>query len=566
MQKTLTFARPTLHLISLGCTKNLVDSEVMLGELAHCEMIDAPSEADIIIINTCGFIQSAKQESISTILRAAQTRKEGAMLVVSGCLSERYAKELEEQMPEIDIIIGVRDYDKINTLLKEKGFYTPRFRAMDSAKMGAVGAANAVNAVSAGGALGILGTRGAAKMPNIASAAGVAGAVGKKSGADFGEMDSSKADSTPNKTLESAFALDSAPESKRTPNQNATQATQATQTPSATQATQQNHAIMSSHDKVFLADETSKRIISNSSIHAYIKLSEGCNQRCSFCSIPSFKGKLQSRPIDSVLKEVENLAKRRFKDFSFIAQDSSSYLLDFGVKDGLVALIKALDSQGIAQNARIHYLYPTTTSAKLIETMIHSRIVQNYFDVPIQHIADSMLTRMRRGMGEKELRDMLTLMRQAPDAFLRSTIIIGHPGESEEEFGALYDFVQEGVFDRLNIFAFSSEEGTSAHKMAQKIPAKTTNKRISALNKLLKAQDKARYNALKGQKLEVIVEGRSSVSEYLYSARDRRWGLEIDGEILINDSEVENLAAGFYEAEICEYKNRMLFGKILRTL
>ncbi|OBV28601.1 hypothetical protein BKN38_07020 [Helicobacter sp. CLO-3] len=545
MQNTLTFARPTLHLISLGCTKNLVDSEVMLGELAHCEMIDAPSEADIIIINTCGFIQSAKQESISTILRAAQTRKEGAMLVVSGCLSERYAKELEEQMPEIDIIIGVRDYDKINTLLKEKGFYTPRFRAVDSAKM------------SAGGALG------APKMPNIA------GVAGKKSGADFGEVDSSKADSNKIDYGKADSApdkiSDSTPESKHAPNQNTTRATQAiqsAQTPSAAQ----HHAIMSSHDKVFLADETSKRIISNSSIHAYIKLSEGCNQRCSFCSIPSFKGKLQSRPIDSVLKEVENLAKRGFRDFSFIAQDSSSYLLDFGVKDGLVALIKALDSQGAAQNARIHYLYPTTTSAKLIETIIHSRIVQNYFDVPIQHIADSMLARMRRGMGEKELRDMLTLMRQAPDAFLRSTIIVGHPGESEEEFGALYDFVQEGVFDRLNIFAFSSEEGTSAHKMAQKIPAKTANKRISALNKLLKAQDKARYNALKGQKLEVIVEGRSSVSEYLYSARDRRWGLEIDGEILINDSEVENLAAGFYEAEICEYKNRMLFGKILRAL
>lgn len=472
--------RPRLHLISLGCTKNLVDSEVMLGRLSACEISDEITQADVIIINTCGFIHAAKQESIQTILEAANARKKGALLVVSGCLSERYAKELEQEIPEIDLIIGVRDYAKIDVLLEQKGFALPRFFAAPSAP----------------------------PSPKLAP-------------------------------LESK--------------------------------------ILSSSDKVFLADEKHKRVIANSRLHAYIKLAEGCNQHCSFCAIPSFKGKLQSRSIESILQEVENLSKEGFIDFSLIAQDSSSYLRDQGQTDGLIQLIKALDSQNLAKNARIHYLYPTTTTPALIEAMIDSPIVQNYFDMPIQHIADPMLKRMRRNHTAEQVLELLTLMKSAPNAFLRSTFIIGHPGESESEFEQLREFLAQGVFDRVNLFAFSSEEGTLAHTMSGAVPAKIANARLTILQKLLVKQAKERAKALQGARVQAFIESKSAISEYFYSARDRRWGLEIDGEILVNEIALESgldsssvdsgvLAPGLYEVQITQTKDTMLLGSVVRDL
>lgn len=491
----------------------------MLGRLSELTLSDDVGEADVIIVNTCGFIHSAKQESIGEILRVAEEKKEGAILVVSGCLSERYAKELESDMPEIDIIIGVRDYDKIDSLLAKKGFF------------GAV-----------------------PRLPNPPTLANHTNATNSTSHAKSANPSSTKSTSSTQNQLS---------QTPSQPLQKSTIKSNASQLPTNRQNLGKN---LASQDEVFLSDEHSKRVISNSAIHAYIKLSEGCNQSCSFCSIPSFKGRLRSRSIASVLAEVENLAQKGYKDFSFIAQDSSSYLLDFGVRDGLVALIKALDSSGAAKSSRIHYLYPTTTSYKLIEAIASSPSVQNYFDMPIQHIDDKMLKLMKRGAGEKKLREMLNLMRSLPNAFLRSTIIIGHPCEGEEEFGKLADFLGEGIFDRLNLFAFSSEEGTLAHTMSPKVPTKVVNARLNKLNKILKSQDKIRYRALKGVQIPVIVEGRASISEHFYSARDIRWGLEIDGEILINDSEVEDISVGYYEAKITEYKNGLLFGKILSKL
>ena len=302
----------SLHLVSLGCTKNLVDSEVMLGALKDYEVTDRLESADVIIVNTCGFIQSAKEESIGVILDAASRRKKDALIVASGCLTQRYAKELQEMIPEIDIITGVGDYDRIDEMIRQKK--------------------------------GLL--------------------------------------------------------SKST----------------------------------FLISEEKDRIITGSNLHAYIKISEGCNQTCSFCAIPSFKGKLFSRTLDSVLKEVENLCQKGYQDFTFIAQDSSSYLRDKGMADGLIKLIEAIDKQGLARSARILYLYPSTTTKELIDAIARSKIFANYFDMPIQHIAESMLKRMKRGVSANRHKELLELMRTVPDSFVRSTVIVGHPGESEEEF------------------------------------------------------------------------------------------------------------------------------------
>lgn len=436
-----------LHLISLGCTKNLVDSEVMLGALSEYENTPELGEADVVIINTCGFIEAAKQESVQTILNAIESKKEGAILVASGCLSERYAKELKEEIPEIDIITGVRDYDKINTMIESR------------------------------------------KKGNLIS-----------------------------------------PSSR----------------------------------EVFLANENHKRTISGSSIHAYIKISEGCNQKCSFCAIPSFKGKLHSRTLQSSLKEVQNLVKQGFRDFSFIAQDSSSYLRDLGVKDGLVQLIKGIDklaSEGLEiRSARILYLYPSTTSKALIQAIGDSPIFQNYFDMPLQHISKKVLKTMQRS---GEFLKLLEAMRKIPNSFVRTSFIIGHPNEGEEEFAELCEFIQKYRFDRMNLFGFSCEEGTKSASLEQ-IPQKVMNARLKKIDSIFSKQYKADLKALVGKEIVAILEGKSAESEYFYSARDIRFAPEIDGEILINDSKIEgDLKAGYYRVKITEVAGENVLGCVL---
>ena len=408
-----------LHLISLGCTKNLVDSEVMLGRLSTYENTQDVSEADVVIVNTCGFIEAAKQESIQTLLNALEVKKDGAILVASGCLSERYAKELKQEIPEIDIITGVGDYDKIDAMIEER-----------------------------------------------------------KNG----------------------------------------------------------QKVCQSQNGVFLADETTKRVISGSKIHAYIKLSEGCNQKCSFCAIPSFKGKLHSRTLESTLKEVQNLVKQGFRDFSFISQDSSSYMRDLGVKDGLVELIKGIDTlveNGLElRSARILYLYPSTTSKELIQAICDSKVFVNYFDMPLQHTSSSVLKAMGRS---HHFKDLLKAMRATPNSFVRTSFIIGHPGESEQDFKELCAFIKEFPFDRMNLFAFSKEEGTKSATMEQ-IPQKIVNARLKAINAIFTKQYQVDLKALKDKEIIAIIEGKSEESEYFYSARDVRFAPNIDGEILINDS------------------------------
>lgn len=440
--------RKSLHLISLGCTKNLVDSEVMLGRLQSYTLTQELENADVIIINTCGFIESAKQESIQTILYALNSRKKGAVLVVSGCLSERYAKELKEEIPEIDIITGVGDYDKIDVMVRE-------LKSMQS-------------------------------------------------------------------------------------------------------------------NQVFLANETHERSIIGSNFHAYIKLSEGCNQSCSFCAIPSFKGKLHSRSLESTTKELLHLYEKGFRDFSFIAQDSSSYMRDLGQKDGLIQLIKRIDSLKLPISCRILYLYPTTTSLELIATLGNSASFLPYFDMPIQHISDSMLKIMRRGANRAKHIEILKAMREIEGSFVRTSFVIGHPGEGEAEFEELCAFVEDFTFDRANLFAYSPQLGTRAYEMSNRVSAKTTNARLNRLNAIIKAQVKHHNKVLVGKECVAICEGKSEISEYFYKARLKLWGKDIDGEILLNDSEICDesgqmlpLNEGYYRMQITEYKQNFLFGKVL---
>ncbi|MFK2823236.1 30S ribosomal protein S12 methylthiotransferase RimO [Arcobacter sp. YIC-80] len=406
----------SLHLVSLGCTKNLVDSEVMLGKLKDYTLTNDSSNADVIIVNTCGFIDSAKEESINTILNLHDERKEESVLVMAGCLSERYKEELQKELPEIDVFTGVGDYDRIDELVNAK---------------------------------------------------------------------------------RSNFTND-----------------------------------------VFLASETNDRVITGSNYHAYVKLSEGCNQACSFCAIPSFKGKLHSRTLESLIKEVKSLVSQGFVDFSFVSQDSSSFLRDLGHKDGLEQLVEAVEKVEGIKTARILYLYPSTTTLSLIDKIADSKVFVNYFDMPLQHITPSMLKIMKRGKGVEKLIELMDQMKSKPNSFVRTTFIAGHPGETQEDFEALAKYVEEYKFDRANVFSYSDEEGTTASKSDAKVAQEIIDERADILGEII---DKTTQESLEkevGKTFEVYVDGESDEHEYLLSARKTIWAPDIDGEIYINDNEL----------------------------
>lgn len=431
----------TLHLVSLGCTKNLVDSEVMLGRLSEYKLVDTPESADVIIVNTCGFIDAAKEESINTILSLHEARKKESLLVMSGCLSQRYKSDLQTELKEVDIFTGVGDYDKIDKLIELK---------------------------------------------------------------------------------KSTYS-----------------------------------------DEIFLSDETHERVITGSNYHAYIKIAEGCNQACSFCAIPHFKGKLHSRTPSSIVKEIQSLVKKGFWDFSFISQDSSSYGRDIGLKDGLVDLIKEVEKIDGVQSARILYLYPSTTTFDLIDTIADSKVFQTYYDMPIQHINDEMLKTMKRGFGESKTKALLEYMKSKDGAFIRTTFIAGHPGESEESFNELCEFVKSFGFDRANVFSYSNEEETTAYEM-QQLPKKVIDKRAKILGDIVEETTLKSLETMVNKIVDIVIDGVSYEHEYLLSARPLAWAVEVDGEILVNDkNDIEVEFGKVYKAKITELAGNQLLAKII---
>ena len=432
---------PKLHLISLGCNKNLVDSEIMLGRLQNYDITDDISDADVIIVNTCGFIKSAKEESIQTILEMHEARKNGSLLVVTGCLMQRYKDELMKELPEVDLFTGVADYDKIDEIiLKKQNLFSPQ--------------------------------------------------------------------------------------------------------------------------TYLQANE--ERVITGSNYHAYIKISEGCNQKCSFCAIPTFKGKLKSRSLENIVNEVKNLVKKGYYDFSFLSQDSSSYMRDHGISDGLINLIDEIEKIKGVRSARILYLYPSTTSKELVLRIIASPIFHNYFDMPIQHISENMLKIMKRGSGAKKIKELLNLMRNAKNSFLRTGVIVGHPGESEEDFEELCEFLEEFKFDRISAFAYSKEEDTASFEMEQ-IPAKIISKRLSKIEKITKKAINESLQKELGKQIYASLEGISSEGEMFYAAKKDIWDKDIDGEILINESDVKELEIGsLYLCEVSDVVDQKLVATIVK--
>ncbi len=433
-----------LYLVSLGCTKNLIDSEVMLGRLKDYTVIDDSAEADLIIVNTCGFIQSAKEESLNTIFELDKTRKESSVLVMAGCLSERYKEDLQEGLKnEVDIFTGVGDYDIIDKLVDEK-----------------------INKFS---------------------------------------------------------------------------------------------------NKVFLATEKNIRVVTGSSYHSYIKLSEGCNQQCSFCAIPSFKGKLNSRTLESIKEEVVSLVSQGFYDFSFVSQDSSSYLRDHDINDGLEQLIDTIETIDGVKSARILYLYPSTTTMNLIKKISDSKLFHTYYDIPLQHITQNILMIMKRGKGATKIKELMSYMKEVPNNFVRSTFIVGHPGETVEDFNTLCEYIKEYKFDRVNVFSYSDEDGTGSYSFENKVPQDIIDHRAEVLGNIVEDITTQKLKDDIGKEFDIVIDGQSSEHEYLLSARKLLWAPEVDGEIYIHDKTIDKeLQFGkIYKAKVTELSGNILLATVI---
>jgi ribosomal protein S12 methylthiotransferase len=484
-----TSARPRVGFVSLGCPKNLVDSEVMMGLLdrAGAELTSNPESADILVVNTCSFIDSAKQESVDTILEMAQHKTTGRArkLIVAGCLVERYRDEIRKNIPEVDAVIGTGELEEI---------------------LNAAGLAPSQPAPFAPQLFNILT---ATATPRHAPA----DAAASRAEGDLREQ-------------QGRFARDA----------------------------WDGAAPML---PTYLYDETTPRLLATGKTSAYLKIAEGCDHPCSFCVIPNLRGKFRSRRFESVIAEAEQLVVRGVREITLIGQDTTCYGEDFGLKDGLAALLDRLAQIDGLTWLRFLYAYPNKITGRLLDTIAkHERIVK-YLDVPLQHAAAPVLKRMRRGAHADIFLNTLEKVRAAvPGIALRTSFIVGFPGETAEDHAELMDFVRAAKFDWMGAFAYSDEEGSQSIALdsSLKVPKRTIEARRRSLMKVQQSISRGRKEQWVGQTMNILVEGESDETPLLWEGRSQFHAPEIDGKVYINDfGPHETLVPGtFYRAEITE--------------
>jgi len=443
--------------VSLGCSKNLVDSEVMLGHLDRCgcSFVQDPSEAEVVVVNTCSFIGPAREESVQAILEAAELKKTHGVkrVVVAGCMVQRYASELKASLPEIDGFVGL---DELERIVEKAGLGTPLPGALP-----------------------------------IYPAAGAAPARSR-----------------------------------------------------------------------WLYDDTTPRRRSTPPWTAFVKIAEGCDHTCSFCAIPSFRGTFRSRRPSSVLNEARALAASGVREVNLIAQDSSHFGRDLGLRDGLADLLCSLDEIEDLRWIRLHYLYPNTVTDALIETMARLPRVVKYVDMPLQHAHPDTLRRMRRGGSSESHLELLSRFRAAmPQAAVRTTLITGFPGETDAEFAHLLDFVAEARFDHLGVFPYSHEEGTPAEGDADDVPEALKQERRAALLSRQQAIVAERNARFVGRRVELLIEGAHEDTDDLLVGRMSTQALEVDGQVLVNDGAAR--PGEFVLAEITEVAGYDLVGRVV---
>ena len=443
--------------VSLGCPKNLVDSEVMMGQLikAGYEITNNPDEADTVVVNTCGFIESAKAESIEAILEATNAKANGKAqrVIVAGCLVERYRDDLMKELPDVDAFIGTNEVGRILEAADE----TKNFKELPLMTIG-------------------------------------------------------------NKTATYLYDFD-------TPRHRATD-----------------------------------------SFTAFIKIAEGCDRPCAFCSIPQMRGSFRSRRFGSILKEAEDLAKQGVKEVVLIAQDSSRFGEDLGEVDALAKLIRALGEIKDLEWIRVMYAYPTHISDAFLAAIAETPKAVKYLDMPLQHGSRNVLKLMKRGGTRESLEKLIRRVRaQVPGITIRTTFITGFPGETEEDFEELMTFVRNCEFDNVGVFTYSDEEGTPAFDLPNKVDTKTMKRRRATLMKEQAKISKRKNKEKIGKTFKVIFEGYSQESDLLFQGRLEGQAQEIDGYILINDmpENLEPKIGEFYNVRITQAHDYDLIGEII---
>ncbi len=443
---TTTPASQRIYFVSLGCPKNQVDTELMLGQVnaAGHSLVDSPDDADVIVVNTCAFIDAAKEESVDTILEMAEYKKQGkaktgaSKLVVTGCLAQRYSADLAKDIPEIDHILGSADFQSLSKAL----------------------------------ALG------------VPEATTPSGAKKKKK---------------------------------------ALPVVQVSDTPE------------------YIYNHDTPRVRIGAMHSAYVKIAEGCDRPCSFCIIPKLRGPQRSRSIDDIAQEVIALGKAGAVEINLIAQDLTRYGWDQGSnaesRQTLAQLVRRLGKIDEVSWIRLHYTFPSAFDNELIDAIASEPKIVKYIDVPLQHISDAMLKRMRRGHSSRVTRELVkTLRARIDNAVLRTTYIVGHPGETNEEFEELCEFVAESKFDRAGAFTYSVEPGTTSAMLPGRVDQEVAAERQARLMEIQRQISRDKHEAMVGKEIQVLVEGESSESEYLLEGRWYGQAPGIDGVTYLTDA------------------------------
>jgi ribosomal protein S12 methylthiotransferase len=455
-----------IGLVSLGCPKNLVDSEVMLGLAAEAghELTQDPSAADVLVVNTCAFIDSAKQESIDTILEMAEHKKGGACrrLIVTGCMAERYRDELKKEIPEIDAVLGTGEVPHI------------------------------VGAISGGGS----------PLPLY-------------------------------------------------------RREQLTASPQPPAPTGRREA------PTYLYDASTPRIFATPRHYAYIKIAEGCDYKCAFCIIPTLRGAYRSRPAESIVREARALADRGVKELLLISQDTTFYGIDRGERGALARLLRELNAVDGLEWIRLLYLYPTTIDEDTLAAMAECDKVCKYIDLPLQHASNDVLKRMKRPGTRQSYDRLLTRIRsQVPGVALRTTFIVGFPGETEADLDELRGFVSDHAFDHVGVFTYSHEDGTSAFTLDDDVPAKAKAARRASVMSLQKSLVQKRQRSRVGGRARVIVDGPSNDHDLVLKARLETQAPDIDASVFLTECDPSAYRAGdFVDVEIVDARGYDLIAR-----
>ena len=434
--------------ISLGCSKNLVDTEITIGILKNKKynIVNDPKQAEMIVINTCGFIESAKVEAINTILEMAEYKKEKCQfLIVMGCLVERYKEELEKELPEVDLFIKFSEYNEI-----EK------------------------------------------KIDNLVEG------KEKTNKKDYNRLEN---------------YLD--------------------------------------------------RVITTGTKTAYLRIAEGCSNRCTYCAIPYIRGPLKSRKFEDIVSEATYLAKKGYREMIVIAQDTTKYGVDLYGKPRLAELLQELSKIDGIKWIRFLYAYPETITDELIKIVKENEKICNYFDIPLQHISDTILKRMNRKSNSESIKKLINKIRkEIPDVTLRTSLIVGFPGETKEDFEELYQFVKETKFDKLGVFMYSKEDGTPAEKLPHQIHGNTKKARYRKIMQLQQEISKENLQKRIGREYEVLIENKTFDNQYLVG-RTNMDVPEMDGVVYIENTSDKNLINQFIKCKIVDVKEYDLLGRII---